>query len=56
MTLNAAAALVVAEVADTLGEGLEAAAAAIDEGRAGQVLTDFTSVSNDAARASEELE
>ena len=56
VTLNAAAALVVAEVADTLGEGLEAAAAAIDEGRAGQVLTDFTSVSNDAARASEELE
>ena len=51
--LNAAAALVVAEVSGTLEEGLEAAAASIDNGRAGQVLDDFISVSNDA-RAEEE--
>lgn len=52
--LNTAAALVVAEVSDTLGGGLEAAAAAIDDGRAHQVLEDFISASNDAARAEEE--
>ncbi len=46
--LNAAAALVVAEVSDTLGEGLEAAAASIDEGRAGEVLENFVSISNGA--------
>ena len=51
--LNAAAALVVAEVSDTLEAGLEAAAASIDNRRAGQVLADFISVSNNA-RADEE--
>jgi anthranilate phosphoribosyltransferase len=51
--LNAAAALVVAEVSDTLAEGLEAASASIDEGLARQVLENFVSVSNQA-RAEEE--
>ena len=50
--LNAAAALMVAEASDTLGEGLEAAAASIDAGRAGQVLDDFVSASH-AARVEE---
>ena len=54
VVLNAAAALVVAEVCDTLGEGLEAAAASIDGGRAAQVLESFVSVSNEAARIDEE--
>ena len=53
VTLNAAAALLVAEVSDTWAEGLEAAAASIDEGLAGQVLENFVSVSN-TARAEEE--
>ena len=53
VTLNAAAALVVAEVSDTLAEGLEAASASIDEGLARQVLENFVSVSNQA-RAEEE--
>ena len=53
VTLNAAAALVVAEVSGTLAEGLEAAAASIDDGLAGQVLEDFVSVSIQA-RAEEE--
>ena len=53
VTLNASAALVVAEVSGTLAEGLEAAAASIDDGLAGQVLEDFVSVSIQA-RAEEE--
>lgn len=48
VTLNAAAALVVAQVSDSLGEGLEAAGASIDDGLAAQVLEKFVSVSNDA--------
>ncbi len=55
VVLNAAAALVVAEVAATLEEGLEAAAASIDEGRAGEVLGAFVSTSNEA-RTGEERE
>lgn len=51
--LNAAAALVVAGVSDNLGEGLEAAAASVDGGRARAVLDSFVSVSKDAARAAE---
>ncbi len=53
--LNAAAALVVAEVSESLPEGLEAAAASIDAGHARGVLEDFISVSN-SARAQEEDE
>ena len=53
VTLNAAAALVVAEVSDTLTEGLEAAAASIDDGLAGQALENFVAVSKQA-RAEEE--
>ena len=53
VALNAAAALVVAEVSDTMAEGLEAAAASIDEGLAGQVLENFVSVSK-RARIEEE--
>ncbi|MCY3911486.1 MAG: anthranilate phosphoribosyltransferase [bacterium] len=53
--LNAAAALVVAEVSDTLENGLEAAAASIDDGLAGQVLESFVSTSNEA-HAEEEKE
>ena len=49
VVLNAAAALVVAEVSDTLGEGLEAAAVSIDGGQAGQVLEAFVAASNAAA-------
>ncbi len=55
IVLNTAAALVVAEVSDTLERGLEAAAASIDNGRAGQALDDFISASNDA-RAQEETD
>lgn len=54
VVLNAAAALVVAEMADTLAEGLEAAAASIADGRAVQVLESFVSASNEAARIDEE--
>ena len=46
--LNAAAALVVAEVSESLPEGLEAAAASIDTGKARQVLEGFVSASNEA--------
>ena len=53
VTLNAAAALTVAEVSGTLAEGLEAAGASIDDGRAGQVLENFVLVSKQA-RAEEE--
>ncbi|WP_420638391.1 anthranilate phosphoribosyltransferase [Candidatus Poriferisocius sp.] len=44
--LNAAAALVVAEVVDTLADGLEAAAACLDDGRAARVLEDVVRVTN----------
>lgn len=54
VTLNAAAALVVAEVSDTMAEGLEAAAASIDDGLAGQILENFVSVSNEAWAEEEE--
>lgn len=56
VALNAAAALVVADVADTLGEGLEAASASIDDGQAGEVLDAFVSVSNDADQQGGEQE
>ena len=46
--LNAAAGLVAAGVADDLGEGLEAAAASVDEGRAGEVLDRLVATSNTA--------
>ena len=46
VALNAAAALVVAGVAGTLEEGLEAASASIDGGRAGEALDAFIAVSN----------
>jgi anthranilate phosphoribosyltransferase len=49
--LNAAAALVVAGVADELGQGLVLAAASLDEGRAETVLDRLCAVSNEAARA-----
>ncbi len=52
--LNAAAALVVADVCETLGDGLAAAASSIDGGRARQVLEEFAAVSNDAARTENE--
>lgn len=48
VALNAAAALVVAEVSGTLAEGLEAAGASIDDGMAGQVLENFVLVSKEA--------
>lgn len=48
VALNAAAALVVAEVSDTLEGGLEAAAASIDSGRAGEALDGFVAASNEA--------
>ena len=51
VALNAAAALVVAEVSDTLEDGLGAAAASIDDGRAGQALEAFIAISNDAAQS-----
>jgi anthranilate phosphoribosyltransferase len=46
--LNAAAALVVADVAANLADGFEAAAAAIDSGRAAATLEKFVSVSRAA--------
>ncbi|WP_419917681.1 anthranilate phosphoribosyltransferase [Candidatus Poriferisocius sp.] len=49
VVLNAAAALGVAGMCGSLGEGLEAATASIDSGRARQVLELFVSVSKDAA-------
>lgn len=51
--LNAAAALVVADVSDSLEDGLEAAAASIDSGRAGQALDVFVAASNEAAAEEE---
>ena len=45
--LNAAAGLVAAGVVDGLAAGLEAATAAVDEGRAGAVLERLVAVSND---------
>lgn len=51
VVLNAAAALVVDGAADTLGDGLVAAAASIDGGRAGEALEAFVAVSNDAAQS-----
>ena len=47
--LNAAAAIVVAGLAEDLGEGLEAAAASVDEGRAASVLESLVSVSRELA-------
>lgn len=47
VVLNAAAALVVADVSDSLEDGLEAAAVSIDSGRAGETLDGFVAVSND---------
>jgi anthranilate phosphoribosyltransferase len=52
-TLNAAAALTVAGLADDLADGLERARAAIDDGRAAKVLDDFVRTSR-AAREMEE--
>lgn len=49
VTLNAAAALVVGGVADSIADGLDAARASIDEGRAGASLLAAIRVSNDAA-------
>jgi len=49
--LNAAAGVVAAGGADTLAEGLEVAAAAIDEGRAASVLERLVAVSQAEARA-----
>ena len=54
VTLNAAAALVVAGVSDSLGDGLEAAAQSIDDGQAGQVLEQFVAVSNQADHTDKE--
>ena len=48
VVLNAAAALLVAEVSDTLENGLEAAAASIDSGRAGETLDAFIAASVEA--------
>jgi anthranilate phosphoribosyltransferase len=50
--LNAAAALVVADVAPDFAAGIEAAAAAIDSGRAAETLDRFIAVSR-AARDAE---
>ena len=47
--LNAAAALVVAGLASDLGAGVEAAAAAIDDGRATRALETLVRVSNEAS-------
>jgi anthranilate phosphoribosyltransferase len=49
VVLNAAAGLVVAGLADDLAEGAQRAAAAIDEGRAGDVLRRLVDVSQAAA-------
>lgn len=51
VVLNAAAALVVAEVVTDLAAGIEAAAAAIDDGRAAAALDAFVRVSTDARDA-----
>jgi len=47
--LNAAAAFLVAEKVETLGEGLDLAAAAIDDGRAGQALDRLVSITSGKA-------
>ena len=49
--LNAAAGVVAAGVADDIADGLEAATAAVDEGRAGAVLERLVAVSQEQARA-----
>lgn len=49
--LNAAAALLVAGAVPTVREGLAAAAAAIDSGRAAGVLARMAAISTEAARA-----
>jgi anthranilate phosphoribosyltransferase len=49
--LNAAAAIVAAGVADTLADGLAAAAASVDEGRAAAVLERLVKVSQEQASA-----
>jgi anthranilate phosphoribosyltransferase len=49
--LNAAAGLIAAGVADDLAEGLEAAAASVDSGKAADVLTRLVAVSNEAKAA-----
>ena len=51
MTLNAAAALVVADLADDLGAGVERAGAIVDDGRAGATLEAFVRVSVAAREA-----
>jgi anthranilate phosphoribosyltransferase len=51
VVLNAAAALVVADVAADLAAGIEAACAAIDDGRAAQTLERFVTVSRAAREA-----
>ena len=51
VVLNAAAALVVADVADGLADGIELAAAAIDDGRAAGVVRQLVRVSQEAAGA-----
>ena len=51
VALNAAAALVVAGLADTMGDGLAAAASSIDRGQAGEALDAFVAVSNDVAKS-----
>ncbi len=48
VTLNAAAALVVADLAADLAEGLELARTVLDDGRAAGTLEAFTRVSRDA--------
>ncbi len=53
VVLNAAAALIVAGTVDSLEEGIGAAAESIDDGRARQVLEDFTVISNNAAQHQE---
>ena len=49
VVLNAAAAIVVAGLADDLHDGLAVAARSVDEGRAGEVLERLVHVSKDAA-------
>ena len=51
VVLNAAAALVVDGAADTMGDGLVAAAVSIDDGQAGEALEAFVAVSNEAAQS-----
>lgn len=53
VVLNAAAALVVADLADDLGAGVGLAGEVIDDGRAAAALDAFVAVSNDERRAGE---